>query len=468
MLVRGLKRLVAIIGPLVILAFIGLRFYDKKFTALPSQGRQWIENIFASGNGRSQLHTTRPVQQDNLSLPGVSFDQQMLDDARLSQTHRVVYSASTKDRKFFPIVLGDEQAINPNIIPHPILDDTWIIVAQLQRSEIKTTVWAAELVCNAKFTDGKLSCTKAPTILPIASTVGDSCTGDLALLNFNIGPHDARIFYGPRNPFAVYGSQSSYTCFGQWIMDFRVLIDWGFEPIPMETFRLPTELHRPLPYSPVEKNWFIFWDTNHQMYVHYDILPTRIFAKLEIDGSIGQDIAPLSSANDAICMAMYMPKLAPELESIHQATNSLRITLCKRSDPTCQPNDFNTFIMTIFHYKTFYNFHSLYEPYVLLFQQSLPFSIHAISTKPIWINGRGLPGQGRKPAALSSEEFETWDQTEMLYVTSMSWKQHGQKYDGYVDDIIFLGFGIEDSATGGIDIVAGDLLQDLGLCSAQL
>ena len=29
---------------------------------------------------------------------------------------------------------------------------------------------------------------------------------------------------------------------------------------------------------------------------------------------------------------------------------------------------------------------------------------------------------------------------------------------------MFLGFGIEDETTGGIDIVAGDLLADLNLC----
>jgi hypothetical protein len=48
----------------------------------------------------------------------------------------------------------------------------------------------------------------------------------------------------------------------------------------------------------------------------------------------------------------------------------------------------------------------------------------------------------------------------------MSWKTPGQMYHGYMDDDMFLGFGIEDSVSAGIDIRASDLLQDLGYCSS--
>jgi hypothetical protein len=33
-----------------------------------------------------------------------------------------------------------------------------------------------------------------------------------------------------------------------------------------------------------------------------------------------------------------------------------------------------------------------------------------------------------------------------------------------MDDMLFLGFGIEDSAPGALDVAAGDLLQDLAFC----
>jgi len=97
----------------------------------------------------------------------------------------------------------------------------------------------------------------------------------------------------------------------------------------------------------------------------------------------------------------------------------------------------------------------------MLFQQTAPFQIHAMSTKPIWIHGRGL---AKVPDGFSKADARYWNQTEMFYVVSMSWKTQGQKYHGYADDVLFIAFGIEDERTGGIDIVAGDLLVDLGSC----
>jgi hypothetical protein len=38
------------------------------------------------------------------------------------------------------------EAINPNVIPHPSLADTWIIVAQKQRSDLENSVFFSELV----------------------------------------------------------------------------------------------------------------------------------------------------------------------------------------------------------------------------------------------------------------------------------------------------------------------------------
>jgi hypothetical protein len=250
------------------------------------------------------------------------------------------------------------------------------------------------------------------------------------------------------------------------MLDFRILVDWGFETFAEEEFRKATELQRPAPYGPVEKNWFVFWDKQGQIYAHYDVAPKRVFAKLDYDGSVGQDLAPLAAASDEKCMAKYMPKLAPELESIHQATNTLSITLCKRSDSSCEASDSNTFIITIFQHKSFYSFHSVYEPYIMVFQQTAPFEIYGISTKPIWIHGRGNPGEGKQPGSLVQEESRPLDQTEVFYITSLSWKTHGQKYHGYIDDVLFIAFGIEDSKAAGIDIVASDLFMDLGLCSA--
>lgn len=368
----------------------------------------------------------------------------------LSPNHQEIFSLSTPDRKYFPIDFGMKQAMNPNILPHPSSDDTWIIVAQEVRKSASDGF--VELSCNAVFQDGVLQCLEVPTALPIAPTPGGRCEGELEFFNLNVGPHDARVFFGPAEPYVVFGSNSIFTCFGQFIQGFTSLVDWqGKEKEGDLLFRTATELQRPPPLGTVEKNWFLFWDVNDQPYVHYDIVPQRVYAQVGPDGSVGPDLATESASMDEKCFDKYMPKPAPEQESLHQSTNSLLVTLCRRSEPSCVANDDNTFIFTIFQHKTFYNFHSVYEPYIMAFRRQPPFQVHAMSRRPLWIFGREMHAESGT--------------SDMLYVTSMSWKNREQRYHGFIDDQVFLAFGIEDEKAGGLDVLAGDLLGELGLCS---
>ena len=463
MLIKEFRRIVAYVGVFLVVTLIIVIFYDDILIALSSYGRLQEEHASTMDTAGDGDHL-KPLRE-SLSTT-TSNDGFEATEKDIEETHSEVFSVSTADKKYFLVDFGEQEAMNPNIIPHPVLNDTWIIVAQRQKSSIDGSVWFAELVCDAVFRDGVLGCVEAPLILPIAATFGDKCVDDLAYFSLNIGPHDARVFYGPRTPYAIYGSNSAFTCFGQWMVDFRILVDWSFEDAAEQKFRRATELQRPDPYRAVEKNWFIFWDKDEQIYVHYDIAPKRSFAKLQYDGSVGQDLALQVAASDEKCLAKYMPKIAPGLESIHQATNSLSITLCERSDLSCKADDSNTFILIIFQHKSFYSFHSVYEPYVMLFRQTEPFEIYGISSSPIWIHGREKPGQGERLEPLGTEASRPSNQAEMFYVTSLAWKRHGQRYHGYVDDVIFIAFGIEDSRTAGIDIKAGDLLVDIRLCSA--
>lgn len=378
--------------------------------------------------------------------------------------HREVFSTSTPDGKYFLVDFKSEIGYNPNILPHETRNDSYYIVAQKLDYDTQELFSFTEMICIAQFVGHNLQCIEEPWTLPIAATTGDKCHGDLVMLGQNIGPHDARVLYGPEIPFVVYGSNSEYTCFGQFVQDFRELVVWtgGKETDnDTHTFSVGTELQRPAPFGKVEKNFFLFWDTAGTMYNHVDVSPRRVFAQVHSDGSSGEDLAP-QAVGDAQCMAKYMPAVAEELESIHQATNSLSITLCNRSDTSCIENDPQTYIITIFHHKSYYAFHSNYEQYVMIFNQNPPFEIYGISKKPIWFHGRGRPGEGARPKWFS--ETEPWDHTEMVYATSMAWKEHGQKYHGHLDDILFIGFGVEDLKTAAIDIKAGDLLLDLGLC----
>lgn len=451
---RGLRRLVAVLTAIAILVVTISIYSDPRLRATSSYINEWIHAGNRSQNAIIEQFKSVAGPQYTIPLNGPP-------DEAISQTHHEVFSQSSQDGKYLTINFGDYGAINPNIIPHPQLEDTWILVAQQQRSDISNTVWFAELACNAVFENGILHCVKSPLILPIAATDSPHCAGEFAHFSWNVGPHDARVFYGPHNPYVIYGSNSAFACFGQWIQDLRLLVDWGREEGSAQPFRRPTDLQRPPPYGVMEKNWFLFWDVAGNMYLHYDFFPKRVFAKVEKDGSVGEDLATVPQTSDEVCMAKHLPSLPPSLESIHQATNSLSIVLCKRSDPSCEPRADNTYSMTIIQHKAFYSLHSVYEPYVVLFQPTAPFALHAISSKPIWIHGRGKPGE-KRPSHVP-EEAE-WNQSEMFYVTSFSWKTHGQRYLGHIDDTILLSFGIEDASCGVIDVLASDLLESLALC----
>ncbi len=458
---------------LTLILFLAFQSRDGQLISLPSLARRRIEKAFSSSSSRWLSVPQDPllVTTSNNYTGNDNNKDSEINLVEVPKTHRQIFSVSTANRGYFSISFGEQIGYNPNIIPHPSLADTWIVVAQKLRSSVNQTVWFAELVCDAVFINSILTCTHAPSILPIATTSTDKCEADLQHFQFNIGPHDARVFYGPRVPYAMYGSQSAYTCFGIWMQDFRVLVDWGFEEI--QDFKQATDLQRPLAYGPVEKNWFVFWDRDGHMYAHYDVAPQRTFAALDSDGTVGQDLALLAAESDGRCFAKYMPKVSQELGagSIHQATNSLSVTFCTRADPSCVPDDFNTYIFTIFQQKHLHGYHAVYEPYVMVFQQRAPFEVHAISKQPIWIHGRGKyqPKVGKREthdlaSGAGAPTSASTSQTEMFYVTSMSWATHGQKYHGFIDDKLFIAFGIEDSASAGIDVTAADLLEDLGLC----
>lgn len=461
MLAKGCGRLGLVLCLTLILAFITFNSLQESWQTLPSlASRGW----------------THLSSQQSLSKTTASLHSN--DPVTVPSTHREIFSASST-AQYFHISFSPFSAMNPNIIPHPTLPSTWIIVAQQQRSEVNSTVWFAELACNARFNDeGTLACINPPTILPIGATEGERCTDDLSYFSYNIGPHDARVFYGPNIPYTMFGSQSQHTCFGQWLQDLRVLVDWGREDFVAGHFRQPTDLQRPDSYGAVEKNWFVFWDIEGKMYAHYDVSPQRVFAELADDGSVGRDLAPRAAAHgDEECLARYMPTFDKRkeagLSSIHQATNSLSVTMCKRTEKSCVPDVDNTFIFTIFQQKHFYDLHAVYEPYVMVYQQRPPFAVHAISKHPIWISGRGRYTPPREVSEADESDYnrdiaakgaDSLAQTEMLYVTSMSWKDQGVKYHGFLDDRLFLAFGIEDEDTAAIEVKAADLLSDLGFC----
>ncbi|KAK4618114.1 hypothetical protein CLAFUR4_12174 [Fulvia fulva] len=438
-------------------------------------------------------------------------EQKEASDRNNNIKHNIVKSSVTKDGRWFLVDFGEGYgSYNPSILPHPSKEETWIVIAQRDKQEDDNDTFNVELVCEATFNRKASSVQCIPgsvMILPIRSTTAGAgqCEGDLEYMKTMIGPHDARIFFGPsqnrteRNllgdevvfesepvPYVMYGSQGTQSCVAMWMQDLRRLVDWnggegGHLDEKVDPFFWGTQLARPgmeevqaeglqksekekrIEAGTIEKNWFAFWDSAGDLYIHQDIKPTyRAFSKIldPFNATTSPDLAPLATT-DTHCMTSLMPALQPtNLEWIHQSTNSLSLTLCRRLDPGCEPSDDNTFILTLFQVKTFY-YHGVYEPYVMLFRQRAPFEIYGITQKPLWYYGRGRPGGDWTTGTLESRPH---DQSEMVFTTSVSFMGRGRGYHGYLDDKVMISFGIEDQKSGGIDVVAEDLVKSLELC----
>ncbi|KAJ9497745.1 hypothetical protein H2202_006778 [Exophiala xenobiotica] len=468
MLVRTLPKLILLLCPLLFLGYFISRHTPTRGPAVQQLGSWLKKEKSPPASNDGEQHSLLAGSKDIIHLPIPPGPYVDVDDDGRPIVHRAVYnelnSLSTPNGDYIRIHFGGIAAYNPSIIPHPRKHDLWIIIAYQEESRKDDNGPLTELTCNAGFLNGVLTCAERPVPVPL-TVHKPHCKGNMAYFNFAPGARDARVVHGPDAPYILYGSHSEHTCLGVYIQDLRTLLDdYVVESAISTLFTTPKELQRPPPLKDLEKNYFLFWDFNNKLFVHHDISPKRVFAQVEFDGSVGPDLAPKAAATDDACMARYMPVTSSEQESIHQATNSLSVTLCKRLDPACKPGPENTFIMHIFHFKSFYDWHSVYEPYVVLFQREAPFAMHAISKKPLWIQGRDTLTAMTGAIHWENRKLPP-GHSEMFYVTSMSWKTHGQRYHGYIDDELFVSFGIEDTRPAVIDVLAGDLLRDMGSCA---
>ena len=432
------------------------------------------KNAILSGEGKLPAKDwgTAELTEEDLSPASVDailkstyvYDEEPVDSIPDRGDYRELFSLSTVDRKFFKIFHENGSVYDASILPHPSQHNVWIVVAQQQIPN------SGHVVCQSGFLNGVLICGEEEVDLPLQhSEIKGLCKSDAHGHRDDTRPVDARTFFGPDVPYVTYGAPSRHTCYGQHLQDGRRLLRaFAVEQFAgQQTFKAPAEIQKPGVYKDVEKDYFLFWDSDGKPYVHYEMFPQRVFSELNIDGSVGPSIASIAASKDAICMGQYLPRIEdPENQWLQQATNSLSITLCKRKDPLCKPSDSNTHIMHIFHHASLYDEHLVYEPYLALFEQTAPFALTAISQRPFWIHGRDV-------LSANSSTIQYWGKenlipeghTERFSVSGLSWKTHGQKYHGYMDDPVILGLGIEDAQAAGMDVLAGDLVEDLAFCS---
>ncbi|KAK9449303.1 uncharacterized protein V1518DRAFT_415629 [Limtongia smithiae] len=229
----------------------------------------------------------------------------------------------------------------------------------------------------------------------------DQCPEELFFLESDQGLVDQRVFFSPfGEPLMIVGTNSHYTCLGLYLIDLRVLTptigamlapdDGRVVPVRYNTWiellDTPAKMNTPL-----KKNWYLLWDLDNVAYISRNAQP--------------QDISRLDDLTFANVAATNEDCFGSSVElsdvvAVHQATNSLRLTLC---DFPCEPTANNTVLVSIVHVKHVYNGDVVYKRHVIVMEPSAPFRIIAYSRNLIYAGT---------------------DESEILYSVSLAWNMH--------------------------------------------
>ena len=315
-------------------------------------------------------------------------------------------------------------------------------------------------------------------------------------------------------------SRSRYACFGLWIIDLRAL----HSPLqklltssptrpslgPLKSYPTLTELTRnpANTRSQIEKNWFLFFPSSGESYIHYDLSNPRggprgrTFAKLLGNGLSTTNLTdPLEQSCLRELTDIEEPDKMKRGGTWHQATNSLRLVLCNRFDYNCKSRSENTVFFAIVHRK-FPNWLKLplrYERYFMVWSATAPFEMLGISQHPILMGNETASGWSASdnwdddPAnakIVATTKMATANATEpyggkdhwayFTYTVSISYAWGRQPrvaenkgdeaqdmHEGYLDDDVLLSIGVDDKGQAFSRVKAESLVQCLRACPGR-
>ncbi|KAK9459154.1 uncharacterized protein V1516DRAFT_681111 [Lipomyces oligophaga] len=327
------------------------------------------------------------------------------------------------------------------------------------------------------------------------------------------GHSDPRVFFSPRGePLMIVGTNGIHNCLGQYLIDLRALVPdlaakMHITDIPIRFPNL-TELTRPN-LQEIEKNWFMMFDSldSNREYLHYDFLH-RSLAALKPPADIATYKSIANPSPELVRgLLQNFKKSDYSANDIHQASNSLLVTLC---DFPCIPTIHNTVLVELMHIKYSDYYRLYYRRFAIIMNATAPFDvlgrtenlmyagtdsdtmIYTVSMawdkgnfprhepwdesrhggKEIWLEldiQQQLERERNKAPTVSPID-DTFDQEEAdsmaLHKRATSSSQNpfiSDGYHGWLDDVLMINIGINDNAAGTIHTTAKDLLECITL-----
>ena len=249
---------------------------------------------------------------------------------------------------------------------------------------------------------------------------------------------------------------------------------------PLVSYRSLTELTRNPAHdrSAIEKNWMLFFP-GADSFIQYEISPKggRSLAKLVGNGVTTQN---LTDPSEQSCFRDNDDSLVREKQlggGWHQATNSLRLVLCRRTDKICFPTADNSVFFAIIHRKRINSFRLplRYERYIMVWSAAPPYGMLGISQYPLLFANETANGYSARENWVDDPIAGAEDRplfAKFTYTGSITWawrrgEESSQLNTGYLDDEILLGIGIDDVGRGFTMVKAQDMIQCLRACPGR-
>ncbi|KAF4977607.1 hypothetical protein FZEAL_5891 [Fusarium zealandicum] len=301
-----------------------------------------------------------------------------------------------------------------------------------------------------------------------------------------IGPEDMKLFWtrlGAPILIFVHQVDDENLCQGMFLIDARAAIPELVgalgsyaKKMPPINITEPILLHREPPNGEEEhpryqreKNWAptqsIFSADEEELL--FMVEPGQLFRFRSED----KPVALVTEAETESAVQEPFPPSMPEIETwhsdantcmhdvmldnqhVHQSTPMLSVTLCNRGE--CEPSKNNTVMIGMVQQRydpPGYSW-TWYDHRIAVYSAAAPFNMMSVSKK-LTYHGEA-DGKGHY----------TWTGSMIYYVNGRGDDDLPQnRSHGYLDDEIWLSFGIGDSAPGWLDIKAKELVTDHYMC----
>jgi len=287
---------------------------------------------------------------------------------------------------------------------------------------------------------GGLRCMTAPQTVSIPPTPAEECTGSWSSFPDIPGFHDPRIFWsGKGEPLIMVNSASRYACVGLWIADLRTLHEplkemlmsqsgQPYHPGPLMSYPFLTELTRnpASTRASVEKNWFLFFPTPEEAYLHFDLsIPRqatdgnktvggRTFAKVIGNGFT---TANLTDPFESLCL-LDEPDNRGKHGHWHQTSNALKLILCRRAEAErgeCSEAQEGRAVHFAVMHRKFSNDWDLplrYERFFVVWDARPPFRMLAMSRYPTLMWNETASGWGGEENWAINDEYKDGDDSD--------------------------------------------------------